>query len=378
LNPFETYKDLGLPTSLLQSLEKMKFLTPTPVQAAAIPPALAGHDVLATAQTGTGKTGAFAVPLLTKLIGDHMSQALILVPTRELGAQIFKVLCQMGAGSKRRGTLVVGGESFGRQASDLYRGVDYIVATPGRLNDHLEEGSVNLEAIDTLILDEVDRMLDMGFAPQIKAIMRYVPKDRQTMLFSATLPDEIKSFAATFLRDPVRVAIGAVTEIASKVTEETIRTTNEGKNAIILKEMEAREGRVLVFTRTKSRTDRLARLLYQSGHDVVALHGGRTQAQRKQALDRFRSGHSRIMVATDLAGRGIDVPDIEHVINYDLPATRDDYIHRIGRTGRFGRTGTAINFLVSGDYEGERVISGAKAPAPRTVFRSSRRNFRRR
>jgi ATP-dependent RNA helicase DeaD len=356
----------------------MKFLTPTPVQAAAIPPALAGHDVLATAQTGTGKTGAFAVPLLTKLIGDHMSQALILVPTRELGAQIFKVLCQMGAGSKRRGTLVVGGESFGRQASDLYRGVDYIVATPGRLNDHLEEGSVNLEAIDTLILDEVDRMLDMGFAPQIKAIMRYVPKDRQTMLFSATLPDEIKSFAATFLRDPVRVAIGAVTEIASKVTEETIRTTNEGKNAIILKEMEAREGRVLVFTRTKSRTDRLARLLYQSGHDVVALHGGRTQAQRKQALDRFRSGHSRIMVATDLAGRGIDVPDIEHVINYDLPATRDDYIHRIGRTGRFGRTGTAINFLVSGDYEGERVISGAKAPAPRTVFRSSRRNFRRR
>lgn len=350
----------------------MGFLTPTPVQAAAIPPALEGHDILATAQTGTGKTGAFGVPVLTALAADRQKQALILAPTRELAAQILQVMQTMSQGLKRYGVLIVGGESFKRQADELRRGVDFIVATPGRLNDHLRERTIDLSYVELLVLDEVDRMLDMGFVPQIREILRYVPKERQTLLFSATLPKEIVSLAGTFLNKPVRIEIGSISQPTGQVKEETIRTTQEGKNAVLLKQMSEREGRILVFARTKSRTDRLAKFLYHEGHDVVSLHGGRSQAQRKQALDKFRSGDRRIMVATDLAGRGIDVPDIEHVINYDLPATREEYIHRIGRTGRCGKTGSALNLVLSGDFEAERIVAGEKA-APRRVFSSGRR-----
>ncbi len=350
----------------------MKFINPTPVQAATIPAALEGKDILATAQTGTGKTGAFGIPLLSWLAVDHTKQALILCPTRELAAQIFQVLRNMSAGLKLRGVLVVGGESFNRQANELDRGCDFIVATPGRLNDHLEERTVDLSAIEILVFDEVDRMLDMGFAPQIKRIVKYVPVERQTMLFSATLPHEILNLANAFLKNPVRVSIGEVSAKATEVKETTIHTTNEGKNTVILKEMKVRKGKILVFARTKSRTDRLARLLHQEGLPVVALHGGRTQSQRKYALEKFRSGSHRIMVATDLAGRGIDVVDIETVINYDMPMTREDYIHRIGRTARCGKTGEALNLLVTGDREGEQILTGVKAPS-RVVFRSRNR-----
>lgn len=343
---------------LAESLEKMGFMTPTPVQAATIPPALEGQDILGTAQTGTGKTGAFGVPLLASIFEGRKRQALILAPTRELAAQIHQVLRKMGRDMRCSGTLVVGGESFNRQADELYRGTDYIVATPGRLNDHLQEGTADLSHIDVVVLDEVDRLLDMGFAPQIKQIMHHVPASRQTFLFSATLPKEVMHLANTFLKNPIRVEIGAVEQPVSLVTEETIRTSNDGKNALLLQAMKEREGRILIFTRTKSRTDRLARLLDREGHRVVSLHGGRSQSQRRFALDRFRSGAHRIMVATDLAGRGIDVPDIEHVINYDLPQTREEYIHRIGRTGRCGKTGSALNLLLTGDSDGERVISG--------------------
>ena len=357
---------------LARALDKMKFINPTPVQAETIPAALEGKDILATAQTGTGKTGAFGIPILAWLATDHTKQALILCPTRELAAQIFSVLRDMSQGLKLHGALVVGGESFGRQANDLDRGCDYIVATPGRLNDHLQEGTVDLSAVEILVFDEVDRMLDMGFAPQIKRIVRYLPEERQTLLFSATLPQEIVSLANQFLKNPVRVSIGAVSAAAADVKETTIQTTNEGKNTVILKELKERKGKVLVFTRTKSRTDRLARLLHQEGYPVVALHGGRTQSQRKYALEKFRSGSHRVMVATDLAGRGIDVLDIEHVINYDLPMTREDYIHRIGRTARCGKTGEALNLIVTGDREGEQILTGVKAPT-RVVFRTRSR-----
>lgn len=347
----------------------MGFVTPTPVQASSILPALKGLDILGTAQTGTGKTAAFGIPMLTRLWEDSKKQALILAPTRELAAQIDKVLKQMTKGMKLNGVLVVGGESYKRQLDEIDRGWDYIVATPGRLNDHLREKAVHLKYVEILVLDEVDRMLDMGFAPQIKEIVRQIPQKRQTLLFSATLPDEIKNLANSLLHEPVRVAIGPVAQPVPKVTETTIRTSQEGKYSLILKEISKRHGRILIFTRTKTRAERLAKLIYDDGYNCVLLHGDRSQAQRKQALERFRKGTHQIMVATDLAGRGIDVPDIEHVINFDVPQTREDYIHRIGRTGRAGKTGSAVTFLLNGDFEGERVLTGEKPP-PRVVFRS--------
>lgn len=347
----------------------MGFVKPTPVQAESILPGLKGLDILGTAQTGTGKTAAFGIPLLTRLFDDHKKQALILAPTRELAAQIDKVLKQMAKGLKLSGVLVVGGESFNRQLDEIKRNWDFIVATPGRLNDHLRGGSISLKHVHILVLDEVDRMLDMGFAPQIKEVVQHVPKERQTLLFSATLPDEIKSLANSMLNEPIRVAIGPVTQTAPQVTETTLKTSQEGKYALILKEISKRHGRILIFTRTKTRAERLAKVIFDDGYNCVLLHGDRSQAQRKQALDRFHKGTHQIMVATDLAGRGIDVPDIEHVINFDVPQTREDYIHRIGRTGRAGKTGNAVTFLLTNDFEGEQILAGVK-PAAKVLFRS--------
>lgn len=372
MNPFNTFNELNIPQPILMSLGKMNFITPTPIQAQAIPPALAGKDILGTAQTGTGKTGAFSIPLLNALYADRGKCALILAPTRELAAQIFEVLKKMSKGMNFYGALLIGGESFNRQADDLYRGgVDYIVATPGRLNDHLQEKTVDLSAMEFLVLDEVDRMLDMGFLPQIKRILAHVPKERQTLLFSATLPKEILGLASTFLKNPVRVEIGHVLQATPQVTEETIRTSHISKNTVILAELSKREGKIIIFARTQSRAERLAEILYREGHGVVCLHGGRSQGQRKQALDRFRRGSHRIMVATDLAGRGIDVLDIEHVINYDLPQSREDYIHRIGRTGRSGKKGNALTLVTEVDCDVEQITTGVKKNA-RVVFRSRR------
>ncbi|MBM4317989.1 MAG: DEAD/DEAH box helicase [Deltaproteobacteria bacterium] len=372
VNTFNTFNDLQLPQALAKSLGKMNFLAPTPIQQRSIPFALEGKDILGTAQTGTGKTGAFGIPLLTNLYSEPTKQALILCPTRELAAQINQVLRQMGKGLGMYGSLVVGGESFRRQRDELERGADYIVATPGRLNDHLQEGTVDLSGVNFLVLDEVDRMLDMGFAPQIKEIMKHVSKERQTLLFSATLPNEIQGLAQQLLKNPVRVAIDTEIKPSAQVEQKTIEVSMDGKNGLILKELEERQGKVLIFARTQIRTDRLATLLYREGHKVVRLHGGCTQWQRKDALDKFRRGSHPIMVATDLAGRGIDVTDIEHVINFDLPETHEDYIHRIGRTGRFGRTGNALSFVTPVDTDAERIITGVK-PKPKFAFRGGRR-----
>lgn len=368
---FNTFNELSLPEALSKSLGKMNFISPTPIQQQAIPVALQGKDVLGTAQTGTGKTGAFGIPLLTSLYSEPTKQALILCPTRELAAQINQVLRQMGRGLGMYGCLVVGGESFGRQRNELERGADYIVATPGRLNDHLQEGTVDLSNIDFLVLDEVDRMLDMGFAPQIKEIMKYLSKERQTLLFSATLPKEIQALAHQLLKNPVRVAIDTELKPSAQVEQKTVEVSQDGKTGLILKELKERPGKVLIFARTQIRTDRLATTLYREGYKVVRLHGGCTQWQRKEALDRFRRGTHPIMVATDLAGRGIDVTDIEHVINFDLPETHEDYIHRIGRTGRFGKTGQALNFVTPIDTDAERIITGVKAK-PKFAFRGGR------
>lgn len=350
----------------------MRFLSPTPIQAMAIPPALEGRDILGTAQTGTGKTGAFGIPIVAALIENRARKALILVPTRELASQIYQVNRHMTYRLGIYGALVVGGESFGRQVDELDRGVDYIVATPGRLLDHLNEGTLSLRQFDVLVFDEVDRMLDMGFAPQINKILPKLPKRRQTLFFSATLPREIQTLADRMLVRPYRAKVESTNKVVSKIVVKTIRTTVSDKSALLLKQLESVSSRVLVFTRTKSRADRLVRTLQREKHKAVCLHGGRTQGQRKRALEQFRSGSAQIMVATDLAGRGIDIDDIEQVVNYDLPTTREDYIHRIGRTGRFGKPGNALNFLTIQDFDGEQIISGKRRPG-KLVYSTGRR-----
>lgn len=372
---FHHFSDLDIPEPLSRALRKMKFIEPTPIQAQSIPSGLKGKDILGIAQTGTGKTGAFGIPLLTTLYYDPQIIALVLAPTRELAAQIHKVMRQMTDGMKMYGTLLVGGESFRKQKEDLDEGIDYIIATPGRLIDHLQRKTVRLDRVGILVLDEVDRMLDMGFLPQVRTIMRHIPEKRQTLIFSATLPDEITKLANSYLHDPVRITIGNSSKPGEQIRQETIETTHAGKTDLLLKELQARDGRVLVFTRTKERAERIATIVHRAGIDVVLLHGGRSQGQRKQALEGFRRGKPRIMVATDLAGRGIDIPDIEHVINYDLPGTREDYIHRIGRTGRWGKTGVAVTFVTPEDVGSKSIVSGIKPPS-RVVFSSSRRRRR--
>lgn len=373
MHKFETFNDLALPQPLTRALQDMGFEKPTPVQHDSIPPALEGKDILGTAQTGTGKTGAFAIPLLSRLYNDPQKQALILSPTRELAAQIHKVMRQMSQGMKLKSTLVIGGESYYRQAGELDRGVDYIIATPGRLCDHLRDGKINLRDVGFLVLDEVDRMLDMGFQPQVEEIMREVPKERQTFLFSATLPEEIVKLANAFLKSPVRVAIGSTTATIDLVEQKRRETTALKKNDVLVEEVEAREGRIIIFTRTKSRAERLAKLLSKR-HDTVVLHGGRSQPQRKRALEDFRRGHARLMVATDLAGRGIDIDDIEHVINFDIPGSREDYIHRVGRTGRLGKKGEALTLLVPGDEDVEEILTGKK-PEKRSHHSAARKPY---
>jgi superfamily II DNA/RNA helicase len=349
---------------LAKALESMGFTAPTPIQASAIPAALEGKDVLGTAQTGTGKTGAFGIPMLARLAAEPGKQALILAPSRELAAQISAVLRQMARGSKQRGALVVGGESFPRQRRDLAMSPAFIVATPGRLNDHIKEGSADLSNVGILVLDECDRMLDMGFAPQIQEVVEAIPPGRQTLLFSATLPPEIMKLASSLLNNPVRISTGPTNKPTAHIDQQTLVTKLHEKNDHLLEQVNERTGKILVFTRTKFRADKVAFFLHQQGHDVVCLHGGHRQGKRKEALECFRSGSHRIMVATDLAGRGIDVADIEHVVNYDVPANREDYIHRIGRTGRFGKAGQAITF-VSHEREGHGIVPKTKGGPPR-------------
>jgi len=350
-----SFKELSLPGPLAKALEKMNFKVPTPVQAASLPPALAGIDVLGTAQTGTGKTAAFGIPLLAMLLRYPGLKAVVLAPTRELAAQIHQVLARMCAGSKLKGAVLVGGESFLDQKLQVKAGADYFVCTPGRLLDHIEAG-LKLTKVGVLVLDEVDRMLDMGFAPQLSQIAPHIPQERLTLLFSATLPKEILEVAAEYLREPVRVSIGATTRPVENVKQENYPTTHLQKNDLLLKHLSEQKGRIMIFTRTQLRANKVYQVLQRNRIKSVIFHGGRTQSQRKQALLDFTSGTNPIMVATDLAGRGIDVSDISCVINYDLPMNREDYIHRIGRTARNGKTGRALNYLVPENRQGRGII----------------------
>lgn len=372
LSKFQSFQDLALPEALGKALTTMGFINPTPVQAETIPAALEGKDILATAQTGTGKTGAFGIPVLANLFPYPKKQALILAPTRELAAQILKVMDLMASGSKIYGMLMVGGDSFQRQVRELEKGVDFIIATPGRLYDHLERRTMNLSRVSIFVLDEVDRMLDMGFAPQIQRILRYLPRERQTMLFSATLPPDVMGLTQKLLKNPVRVSIGSSETPAESVKQEILHVSQQEKLPTLLKVLEGTPGKALVFVRTQTKADQVTKVLERAKQKVVCMHGGLRNAQRKDALRKFADGIYRVMVATDLAGRGIDVSDIEHVINYDIPSNREDYIHRIGRTGRFGKEGSAVTFVTPIDLDADYIVTGKKR-TPRVVFRSRRR-----
>lgn len=338
-----TFENLNLPTTVLTALKRMKFVEPTPIQASAIPVALSGRDLIASAQTGTGKTAAFGIPLVCRLLAEPGSNGLILAPTRELATQISDTLEQLCSTSPQFTIAVImGGVNMNPQRRALAAKPRIIVATPGRLDDFLRQQPGVLKRFNYLVLDEADRMLDLGFAPQLRSIRKALAADRQTLMFSATFPSDIAELAKEWLKNPERVAIGSVSQPCAKIDQARVEVTSDTKNPVLLDELNRREGSVLIFARTKRRTDRLARFLDDSGVAVCRIHGDRSQGQRDAALKGFRDGRYRVLVATDIAARGIDIPHIEHVINYDLPVVADDYLHRIGRTARAGRSGAAL------------------------------------
>ncbi len=349
------FTSLNLAKALLEALAAEGYTIPTPIQTQAIPPALAGRDVLGIAQTGTGKTAAFALPILHQLLGNSPAntprapgrspRALILAPTRELAAQIGESFAAYGRKTQMRHVVIFGGVNQRPQVNALRSGVDILVATPGRLTDLMQQRLVDLRSISFAVLDEADRMLDMGFIEPIRRIMSAVPAKRQTMLFSATMPSEIKHLADSFLKDPVRVAVTPVASTVDRISQHLYQVGNTQKIQLLLHILN-QDGcdRTLVFTKTKHGADRVVKRLAAAGVNSQAIHGNKAQNHRTRALEAFKSGSAPVLVATDIAARGIDVDGITHVINYDMPMEPESYVHRIGRTARAGASGIAIAF----------------------------------
>ena len=349
MNDFLT---LGLPQPLLRALQTMNFSTPTPIQAQAIPPALQGRDILGSAQTGTGKTAAFGIPMIARLLNDPKSIAIVMTPTRELAAQVEATMAQLLSASPQIKTaLLIGGQSMFKQLQQLRARPRIIVGTPGRINDHLQQRSLNLSACDFLVLDETDRMLDMGFGPQIDRVVKCMPKERQTLMFSATLPPHIIKVSEQYTKNPQRIACGETHKPIAKINQEEIRVATAEKYNTLMTQLRKREGSVIVFVKTKRGADRLAKKLNGEKQSAEAIHGNLNQNQRNRVIQAFRDKKHRIMVATDVAARGLDIPHIQHVINYDLPQVAEDYIHRIGRTARNGEEGSAVCFITPEDHE---------------------------
>ncbi len=345
------FSEMGLSAPLLRAVAAQGYAHPTPIQARAIPVVLAGQDVLACAQTGTGKTAAFALPLLHRL--SHSEErlprrrpirALVLSPTRELAVQIDASFRCYGQATGLRSTVVFGGVGQQPQVRQLSRGVDVLVATPGRLLDLMNQGFVDLRSVTAFVLDEADRMLDMGFLPDVRRVLSHLPAQRQTLLFSATMPSAISQLAASMLSDPVRIRIAPVKATAELIEQSVIFVSATSKSRIVADLLAPHAvRRALVFTRTKRGADRLARQLNQAGIRADAMHGNKSQSARQRSLDSFKSSRTRVLVATDIAARGIDVEGISHVVNYDLPNVPETYLHRIGRTGRAGAAGLAVS-----------------------------------
>jgi len=352
------FADFTISETLKKRIASLNFVTPTPVQDGAIPPALEGKDVLATAQTGTGKTLSFLIPILEKLAKteSRSATALILLPTRELAMQVEVAFRSLNTNPANTVALVVGGMAEGPQLQTIRRGARVIVATPGRLEDYLDRKLVKLDQVQILVLDEVDRMLDMGFKPAIRRIASCLPLSRQTLCYSATLDAQIREVVREYMSDPVRIEIGSVLKPSENVELQTFEVEQDKKLELLEHLLESGEGSFLVFVRTKHGADRVASRLVRSGHSATQIHGDRSQAQRNQALKSFSEGRHRILVATDVAARGIDVKHVAHVVNYDIPKVAEDFVHRIGRTGRASRKGIASTFASSAERSDLRKI----------------------
>ena len=338
------FMDLGIAPKLLQILQGAGYTTPTPIQKQAIPTALEGKDVMGIAQTGTGKTLAFGVPMLQRLVQQKDGGGLVILPTRELAVQVEESLHKIGRPLGLKTAVLIGGEPMQKQLRVLRTQPHVLIATPGRLLDHLEQKSVKLNNVSILVLDEADRMLDMGFAPQITKILQQVPKTRQTMLFSATMPDAIVNIARTYMQLPVRIEVARPGTAAKQIEQELFFVSRDQKLALLKKILSDYRGSILVFTRTKHGAKKVARSVRGFGESSNEIHSNRSLSQRREALEGFKRGKYRVLIATDIAARGIDVTGIAVVINYDLPDNAEDYVHRIGRTGRAAMSGKAISF----------------------------------
>jgi ATP-dependent RNA helicase RhlE len=351
------FSKLGLSDALAYGVQEMGYVEPTPIQAQAIPVVLQGGDVIGSAQTGTGKTAAFALPIIQRLGAHGKLRCLILEPTRELALQVEEAFQKFARFTDLRVTIVYGGVGYGKQTDDLRRGMDILAATPGRLLDHLEQGNCSLAEIDILVLDEVDRMLDMGFLPDVKRIVQRCPQARQTLFFTATLPPELEQLAGWALRNPVKIEIGrnhSPAETVSHAFYPVVATQKFELLQLLLEQTEFKS--VLIFSRTRMGADRIAHRLTSKGHTVAVMHSDRSQRERIEALEGFKSGRFEMLVATDIAARGLDIAGVSHVINYDVPENAEDYVHRIGRTGRAHNTGDAFTLVTEEDVRDARSI----------------------
>jgi len=374
----ETFTELNLNEYLMQSITRMQFKIPTPIQAQAIPPALLGKDILGTAQTGTGKTLCYGIACLNKLLSDKGSGALIVCPTRELAVQVGEVLSGLIEPRMNiKSATLIGGESMQKQLKQLRRRPRLIIGTPGRLNDHLKRKSLRLNETYFLVLDETDRMLDMGFTPQIEQILKYIPKRHQTLLFSATLPNNIIRIAERYLNEPTRIRVGSTTTPIAKIKQEVMQVSEGDKYKVLLNQLHSRKGSILLFVKTKRNADKMVDRLRHDGHSCDCMHGNLRQSKRQKTLIAFRAEKIRILVSTELAARGLDVPSIQHVINYHLPQVPEDFIHRIGRTARAGAEGCALTFITPNDRQMWNEIQRLINPNAKQEFKTIKKNYHR-
>lgn len=353
-----TFAQMQLPSTLKSALNTLGFVEPTKIQESVIPVSMNGLDLVACAETGSGKTGAYGIPIVSRLLEDTKKNALILAPTRELVTQISDFLRSLTVNCRElQVASIVGGADIRKQLGILKRNPRIVVATPGRLIDHLKRKSLNLDSTAILVLDEGDRMIDMGFAPQLDQILKFLPKQRQTSLFTATLTDRVRKLADKYLQKPERISVGRISLPVAAIKQSVIQTVIKDKDERLVDELNERQGSVIIFLRTKRKTDKLARYLADYGFKVSLIHGGRTHGQRNQAIESFKNGRSRILCATDIAARGIDIPQVEHVINFDLPMMDEDYVHRIGRTARNGASGQAVSFVTPEDHRAWQMLA---------------------
>lgn len=344
------FQEMGLPDQILQTLKAMQFSEPTPIQVEAIPLAIQGKDILGSAQTGTGKTAAFGIPLIAKLLANPQGSALVMTPTRELATQVLSQLrLMLGKSTNIKTALLIGGDSMSKQIRQIRDKPRIFVGTPGRINDHLDRGILKLKTTDFLVLDETDRMLDAGFTVQIEKVMTFLAPKRQTLLFSATVPPNIARIAEKYLKDPVRISVSSASATAPNIKQDTVRVSDGEKYTSLIDSLNERDGSIIVFVKTKHGTEKMATRLSKAGHSADAIHGDLKQSKRDRVIAAFRGKKYRILVATDVAARGLDIPHIEHVINYDLPQCAEDYVHRIGRTARAGASGSALSFITPAD-----------------------------